>query len=223
MIPLVQEILLWVACIITIEAATEIEVESQLFAGFRDRLSRISEKFRNGLKRGQQTEPAIILLPGEGSDDEKPNRKGIVVGFIFWYIHGLFSCGYCLSVWVSAAAALVIPTNLVSQDAWYYVVANFAIKVLVLHRISNLWHEAVYRWINRMPFMLGFSPVDADPNTIDTGDFDDQTNRTDDYPERSRIEGNAEDLPPGKRCPRPGGIDGRLYDAENQEGGEGEN
>jgi hypothetical protein len=184
---IIQEILLWAACIIAIEAATEIEVESQLFAGFRGGLSRI----------------------GEG-------RKG-VIGFIFWYLHGLFSCGYCLSVWVAAGAALVIPTRLPWPE-WYFMVVSFIIKLLVLHRLSNIWHEAVYRWLGRMPFILGFSPVDTDPTILDTGEFNERgaTDRTEGDPERIGIEGDAPHLPPEERSPRTPSPDGGLRDLEDE-------
>jgi hypothetical protein len=129
----------WVAAVIFIEATVEIEVQSELFEGFRARM---------------------IKIPAIG-----------------WYLHGLFSCGYCLSVWVSALTALFVPGSLISlfDDSVIYgilgstplVIADYLFKVFVLHRLSNIWHEVVYRWLARMPYILGLRPTEFEPDTME--------------------------------------------------------
>lgn len=122
-------ILLFVA-VIFVEAVVEIEVESEIFAGFRNKLAKIR-------------------------------------GRIGWYLNGLFSCGYCLSVWVSAIAALFVPITII-DNVWLsnfcdipncvVLIVDTVFKTFLIHRLSNIWHEVVYRWLGRIPFVLAFRP-----------------------------------------------------------------
>lgn len=64
------------------------------------------------------------------------------------FLSELFSCGYCLSVWISATVAWILPVGT------EYAVINFIIALLVLHRLSNVFHEFVARWLNRMPWTV---------------------------------------------------------------------
>lgn len=65
------------------------------------------------------------------------------------FLGELIHCGYCTSVWVSAAISWafvlfvwsVFPSFLLS-----YIVTTF-----VLHRLSNLLHELNSKWLNRRP------------------------------------------------------------------------
>jgi hypothetical protein len=58
----------------------------------------------------------------------------------------LVTCGYCLSVWTSMLFAGSIPFKIVP-----YVVFDYIIKLLVLHRLSNVVHELIIRLLNRIP------------------------------------------------------------------------
>jgi hypothetical protein len=82
-------------------------------------------------------------------------RLADIRGRLGWYLNGLFSCGYCLSVWVSILGALVIPTTF--GCPW---IVAFIIKIFVLHRLSNMWHELLKRWFDRIPVVLAFKPED---------------------------------------------------------------
>ena len=81
------------------------------------------------------------------------------------YLGGLFTCGYCLSVWVSAiVAALYIPTRVgwielkTDYFALYWII-NFILNTFILHRLSGIWHELIKRWFDRVPFVLAFRPT----------------------------------------------------------------
>jgi len=144
---MIEYLTAWVAAVVFVEATVEIEVNSKLFSGFRGRI--------------------------------------VGVKWVGWYLNGLFSCGYCLSVWVSAAAALFVPGDIITPIATSalgklvasklpFVVADYLFKIFVIHRLANIWHECVYRWLERMPFVLAFKPearIDDD-NVIETmGDY----------------------------------------------------
>jgi hypothetical protein len=61
----------------------------------------------------------------------------------FLILHKLFACGYCMSVWVSAAVAFVVPWP--TNSIFGYFLLLFA-----LHRLSNLFHEFSVRWLDRI-------------------------------------------------------------------------
>ena len=52
----------------------------------------------------------------------------------------IFSCGYCLSVWVSMGFVYFLPsiTGILIPD--------LIIKTFALHRLSNVYHELMKRW-----------------------------------------------------------------------------
>ena len=60
----------------------------------------------------------------------------------------LISCGYCLSVWVSASIAWALPLG------FSFKIVDVIVATFVLHRLSNVFHEFVSRWLGRMPWML---------------------------------------------------------------------
>jgi len=155
---MIGTIVTWLAAIIFVEATVEIEVNSGIFQGFRAR---------------------IIKIPWVG-----------------WYLHGLFSCGYCLSVWVAAATALFVPGDVVSWIASAtlgkltnneipFAIADYLFKIFVIHRLANIWHEGVYRWLARMPFILGLKPIEFDSETmeLDNGEEQDTGDSGQDSPE----------------------------------------
>ena len=130
-----SHIIIWLCAIVFIEAVVEIEVASELFVKVRAKVSR---------------------LP--------------LVG---WYLNGLFSCGYCLSVWVSAAVALAIPTKIIPNDTGSLfdiphpltAIANYLLIAFILHRLSNIWHEMVHRWLQRMPYLLSINNAEPEIDT----------------------------------------------------------
>jgi hypothetical protein len=75
---------------------------------------------------------------------------------------GLISCGYCFSVWISAAIGWALPGQI-----FQIVVADAIIKTFVLHRLSNAYHEGMSRWLGRYPWVLSISnTVDVDNDDI---------------------------------------------------------
>ncbi len=66
-----------------------------------------------------------------------------ILGILFF--GKLFSCGYCMSVWVAAILFLWIP--------------NWVLLIIIAHRASNVLHELFSRWFHRMPFTLVFNHV----------------------------------------------------------------
>ncbi len=98
-----------ILCTIVVEAVTEIISSSALFAPLHTYLGKKA-------------------IPEDPKD-------------CCWYwtfLHKLFTCGYCCSVWVSLAAALLMPGSWFGIWPW----DNLIIKVFLLHRISNLYHSA---------------------------------------------------------------------------------
>ena len=61
----------------------------------------------------------------------------------FTLLHKLFACGYCMSVWIAAGVAWVIPWPTASLFGYF-------ILLFALHRLSNLFHELSVRWLNRI-------------------------------------------------------------------------
>lgn len=60
----------------------------------------------------------------------------------------LISCGYCLSVWVSTSIAWALPLG------FSYKIIDVVVATFVLHRLSNIFHEFVVRWLGRIPWTL---------------------------------------------------------------------
>jgi hypothetical protein len=58
------------------------------------------------------------------------------------------NCGYCVSVWVSAAAVLVLPRLIIDHQV------DYIFRIFIVHRLSNVLHELFSRWFGRMPWML---------------------------------------------------------------------
>jgi len=91
-------------------------------------------------------------------------RNGLkrMPGIFGWYLGGLFGCRYCLSVWVSFAGAIVCP-RMIPGDEWYWMVADFAVKAFTLHRLSNVLHEGVNRFLTKQPFLISLIPMETVP------------------------------------------------------------
>lgn len=60
----------------------------------------------------------------------------------------LVACGYCASVWVSASIAWMLPIGSP------YKILDIILATFVLHRLSNIFHEFVSRWLGRIPWTL---------------------------------------------------------------------
>lgn len=63
------------------------------------------------------------------------------VGLLKSRVSILARCGYCVSVW--AAMFLCIDIFIV----------KLIVQILVVHRMSNVFHEVIYRFLNRMPLI----------------------------------------------------------------------
>jgi len=143
---------------------------------------------------------------------------------IRWYINGLFSCGYCLSVWVSAIVALFVPTKFINDGMGsllseivdcpiIFMVSSYIISVFVLHRFSNCLHELIHRWINRMPYIMAFRPVSDFSITNDIVGGINGKPTTDNgrgAEERIGIEPTISKLPTIEQEPRPEDSNGRV-------------
>ncbi len=106
-------ILLLLILSIAVEALTEIIVESKLFEPIRINIKRMAYK-----------------------TDEPP--LDTYFQSLLIQIDYLFSCGYCVSVWVSAIISIYAS----------YSIADWLIITLFNHRISNVVH-VVYELISR--------------------------------------------------------------------------
>jgi hypothetical protein len=62
----------------------------------------------------------------------------------------LFSCGYCLSVWVGVGAAYALGCSAGLELG----LAEPLVLGLAVHRLSNLWHEVLQRILQRLPLQL---------------------------------------------------------------------
>ncbi len=59
---------------------------------------------------------------------------------IFKFIHALLDCGYCLSLWVGTFIGLVLlDLHIIHPIIDWFIVG------LLLHRLSNLWHNIIDR------------------------------------------------------------------------------
>jgi len=61
------------------------------------------------------------------------------------------ACGYCSSVWFGIGAAYLFQI----KGAWpFFGWWEPLVWGIVVHRASNLWHEAIQRFLKRVPFNL---------------------------------------------------------------------
>lgn len=69
----------------------------------------------------------------------------------------LFSCGYCLSVWVATffLSFMTIP------GLTCYPIVSGLIVVFAVHRLSGIWHEFISRWLNRAPIVLAIHKTET--------------------------------------------------------------
>lgn len=65
------------------------------------------------------------------------------------FLGKLFTCGYCMSVWVAGCIAWSLPGTITN-----YPIVDIIIKAFVLHRSANLVHEGFKRWFARLPLVF---------------------------------------------------------------------
>jgi len=102
---------------IVVEAITEIITTSSIF-----------EPLRLYIKQNAYTIP--------------PNDK--ILGYILMWLDKLLSCGYCVSVWVSALTVSVSNINLLSDN----LILGKILCIFLVHRISN-WIHVIYELIRK--------------------------------------------------------------------------
>ena len=90
-------------------------------------------------------------------------------GYIGWWSSGLISCAYCMSVWLSALGAIIAPGPILpafGSSPDIHALANYAVTLFALHRASNVWHKAVWRWTEMVPFILFLTPREDAPEDL---------------------------------------------------------
>lgn len=70
------------------------------------------------------------------------------------FLGKLFTCGYCLSVWIAGFASLFISAQ-ITGEPW----TDGVLKWLVIHRASNAHHELLSRYFKRLPLVVVFNFV----------------------------------------------------------------
>lgn len=118
----------WLAVIIAVEALTELITSSSIMFPIRDWFSK---------------------PPDETKKLRCPIRRSF--RWLRGFIGELLNCGYCTSVWVALLLAHFAPTGK-CVGCVLYAWPIFFIKVLVIHRLSNIVHELFSRWFSRSPF-----------------------------------------------------------------------
>ena len=73
------------------------------------------------------------------------------------FLGKLFSCGYCMSVWISTLFVCFC----VTPELSYYPIVDKFITIFVIHRLSNIWHEFISRWLNRAPISLAIHKTET--------------------------------------------------------------
>jgi hypothetical protein len=63
-------------------------------------------------------------------------------------------CGYCMSVWVGWGVAFLFRLRVGIAVEWWWL--ECLVAGLVVHRVSNIWHEAISRWLGKHPFQMLF-------------------------------------------------------------------
>lgn len=92
------------------------------------------------------TEAVVEIVVG--SELLAPMRAGVLARFPRGGI--LLNCGYCLSVWVGVGASYALG---LSAGLGLGAVEPLVLGIAV-HRLSNVVHEALRRFLGRMPLQL---------------------------------------------------------------------
>jgi hypothetical protein len=107
------------------------------------------------------------------------NSLGKAPSFVGKFFTALLSCGYCVSVWVAASVAWMLPGSPASHapielPIEFILIVDAILKTFVLHRLSNLQHEFMVRVLKRIPFFNPPAIVDNQEIIVEDTD-DDQT------------------------------------------------
>jgi hypothetical protein len=125
----------WLFLIIVVEAISEIIVAAKITDWFR----------------------AFLLHRAAPNLDEYPELVGKELPYqsLFVFLHSLFTCGYCTSVWIAGAIAVFAPwvyrfnqpddSLFVKLVVW---IVNWFLATMILHRLSN-WFHVLYSLIQR--------------------------------------------------------------------------
>lgn len=108
-----------VSCVllaVVVEAITEVLVASKLFAPVRTIVATAALPVVDGVKRH-----LIRYMP-------------------LAFLNAIFGCGYCMSVWVAAAAAISVRIPLPLETCCF---GAFIVNTMVLHRLANFLHIVV--------------------------------------------------------------------------------
>jgi hypothetical protein len=119
--------IIWILAIIFVEALTEIVVASSIAQKVKDPIYRLH---------------AWAM--------QKNCLLKWIVGKPLGLIHELTSCGQCTSVWVAASVAWALPGVLIVGSMPF----DFGVKVFIIQRLSNVFHELLSRWFKRLPLTL---------------------------------------------------------------------
>jgi hypothetical protein len=65
------------------------------------------------------------------------------------FLGELVHCGYCTSVWVSATVAWIFVIYVWALTPFFWI--SYIIATFAFHRLANLFHELVSKWLNRRP------------------------------------------------------------------------
>jgi hypothetical protein len=116
------------------------------------------------------------------SDFFFPIRNGLgkLPFFIGSFSTALLRCGYCMSVWVAASVAWMLPGSPSSYTPielpiWFMLIIDIMLKTFVLHRLSNIQHEFIVRVLKRIPFFNPPTIVDNQETIVEEDNSDDQT------------------------------------------------
>lgn len=170
---MLQIILIWWFFIIFVEAVTEIIVDSDFFFPIRNFMAGLScifsDKVYPNKKRWYQL-PLMLFI--------------ICIRLFGSFSTALLRCGYCMSVWVAASVAWMLPGSPSSYTPielpiwlpiWFMLIIDVMLKTFVLHRLSNIQHEFTVRVLKRIPFFAPPTIVDNQETIVEEDNSDDQT------------------------------------------------
>lgn len=137
-------ILKFAVAVAFLEAVVEILVTSFLLEPIRAWLNRPRKKPQVEAVAQALLDHAEAATEKTEFDPEQPRKLGV-----------LSRCGYCLSVsfGVGTAILLRIESGLLAGwglPAW----VEWVVWGFLVHRFSNIWHEALSRWFHRVPWMV---------------------------------------------------------------------
>ena len=93
--------------------------------------SKIAEPLRKAISKWAAVDPRYI-------DPDKPPPKSIVFKE---YLSYFVKCGYCMSVWVSAACSTLFSVQMYQSESFYLMLlVNFVCSTLLYHGLANWIH-----------------------------------------------------------------------------------